>query len=169
MFDWTQRGDVSTHQYRGFYDAGEGSTSHCAQCNRVIRYCYSMHDQHMKSFVIGACCFDNYSNVMVFIQLQAAATLQVATKNTIIRDTKLYGALTTVKDRRRQWSRARRNALRVISNYRRRNGKWLPRELFDLWSHARLTPPQYKRPTTTLRWLEKQTAALVQGIEKNEF
>jgi hypothetical protein len=168
MFDWTQRGVASTHRYRGFYDAGEGSTTHCEQCNRVIRYCYSMHDQHTKSFVIGTCCFENYDGV-VLAQLQAASVLQKATVSAVVRDTRLYGALTTVKNRRRQWSMARRKALRTISSYRRRNGKWLPKELFDLWSCARLTPPQYKRPTATLRWLERQTAALVQGMEKNEF
>jgi hypothetical protein len=166
MFDWTQRGVASTHRYRGFYDAGENSTTHCEQCNRVIRYCYSMHDWTMKSFVIGTCCFENYKGtVHTYELLQAAAKLQIATKSAIVRDTKLYGALSTVKDRRRQWSLARRKALRTISAYRRRNGKWLPKELFDLWACARLTPPQYKRPTATLRWLEKQTAALVQGIE----
>lgn len=164
MFDWKQRGDVTTHQYRGYYDAGEGSTTHCAQCNRVIRYCYSLHDQHTKSFVIGKCCVDNYSNVMLFIQLSAAAVLQKATVAAVVRDTRLYGALTTVRERRRQWSLARRHALKLISDYRKQNGNWLPKDLFDLYAHARLMPPMYKRPTATLRWLERETAALVQGM-----
>lgn len=169
MFNWQQRGMPNSHRYRGFYDAGENSTTHCEQCNRVIRYCYSLHDQHMKSFVIGNCCLENYGGTPTLIQLQAAATLQIATKSAIVRDTKLYGALHTVKDRRRQWTQARRQAMKLISDYRRRNGNWLPKELFDLWSHVRLVPPPYKRPTATLRWLEKETAALVQGTGKNEF
>jgi hypothetical protein len=169
MFDWTQRGDANSHRYRGYYDAGEGSTTHCAQCNRVIRYCYSMHDWTMKSFVIGTCCFQNYKGtVHTFELLQAAAVLQIATKSAIVRDTKLYGALTTVKDRRKQWSQARRQAAKLISEYQKCFGSWLPKELFDLRSHARQIPPTYRRPTATLRWLEKETAALVQGISAVE-
>ena len=168
MFNWQQRGNANSHRYRGYYDAGEGSTTHCAQCNRVIRYCYSMHDWTMKSFVIGTCCFSNYEGTVHTLELlQAAATLQIATKSAIIRDTKLYGALSTVKERRKQWSQARRQAMKLVSDYRRRNGKWMPKELFDLWTHVRLQPPPYKRPTATLRWLENETAALVQGIKQN--
>jgi hypothetical protein len=89
----------------------------------------------------------------------------------VVRDTRLYGALSTVRDRRKQWSRARMQALKLISDYRKRNGNWLPKDLFDLRQHARLMPPAYKRPTATLRWLERETAALVQGmtVVTNEF
>src|SRR5208337_997311 len=136
MFDWTQRGEASSHKYRGYYDAGEALAppTSCAQCNHPIRFCYSLHDQHMKSFVIGTCCFRNYEGTKTFVQLEAAKVLQEATRAAIVRDTRLYGALTGVRERRKQWGLARRQAVRIIREYEKSHGNWLPKELFDLWS-----------------------------------
>lgn len=160
MFDWTQRGEASTHRYRGYYDAGFYVAPHCAQCNRAIRFCYSLHDQHMKSFVIGTCCFQNYTG-KTLLQLEAAKLLQEATRDAIVRDTKLYGALSNIRDRRKQWQQARREALRLLRLYRQANGDWLPKELFELRSAVLHTPRQYKLKTRALRWYENQTSALV--------
>jgi hypothetical protein len=162
MFDWQQRGDASTHRYRGFYDAGEGSAIRCAQCNRAIRHCYSMHDRHAKSFVIGTCCFRNYSG-KTLLRLDAAKLLQEATRNAVVRDTRLYGALTGIRERRRQWSRARREALGLLRMYRksRKGSGWLPRELFDLQVAVRSLPREYKRKACALRWYEAMTKRLV--------
>jgi len=161
MFDWAQRGGASTHQYRGFYDAGERSTTHCTQCNRAIRHCYSLHDLSMRSFVIGTCCFNNYGGTKAYEQLQAAKTLQEATKSAIIRDTRLYGALTSVQDRRKQWRRARRQALTLIREYQKANGAWLPKGLFALRAEAIKLPRDYKRPAYALRWYSIHTEKLV--------
>lgn len=169
MFDWTQRGTAETHSYRGFYDAGEHSPAHCAQCDRRIRHCYSMHDQHTKSFVIGTCCFHHYISTKAHEQLRAAQTLQEATKNAIVRDTRLYGALTTIQDRRKQWRRARREALTLIRKYQRQYGAWLPKELFDLRTEAIRIPSDYKRPAYALRWYATQTMKLVAMTQDADY
>lgn len=170
MADWTQRGAAHTHSYRGFYDAGEGSTTHCEQCNRVIRHCYSLHDKNTKSFVIGTCCFENYIGTKTLSQLQAAQTLQEATKSAIRRDTRLYGALTTIGDRRKAWKRARREALTFVAKYKKlHDTNWLPKELFDLRETAIRVPRDYKRPAFALRWYSIQTERIVNLTREAEF
>jgi hypothetical protein len=78
MFDWAQHGLIRTHRYRGHHDAGHGSTTRCAYCNRIIRYCYALHDQNHKTFVIGACDFYRYKGTATFRGLLAAKTLMKA-------------------------------------------------------------------------------------------
>ena len=60
MFDWEQHGRIGTHHYRSYFDAHPGSTNKCAYCGRVIRFCYALHDQHEKTFLIGSCDFYHY-------------------------------------------------------------------------------------------------------------
>lgn len=169
MIDWTQRGNASTHRYRGYYDAGEQSTTHCAQCNHVIRFCYSLHDKNMKSFVIGTCCFQNYIGTKTLVQLEAAKELQSATKAAIIHDTKLYGALTGIRERRKQWLVARRNALRILRAYRKVHGAWLPKELFELNTTAVQVPREYKRRFRALKWYENATSKLAAQTVEAEY
>lgn len=169
MADWTQRGNASTHRYRGYYDAGEQSTTHCEQCNRQIRFCYSLHDKNVKSFVIGTCCFHNYNGTKTLVQLEAAKLLQEATRSAIVRDTKLYGALSGIRERRRQWSQARRDAARLLRLYRKQYGEWLPKELFELQTTALRTPRDYKRRTAALRWYENQTTKLSTQTKEAEY
>ena len=159
MFDFTQRGSVDTHRYRGYYDAGEQSTP-CAQCNRPIRFCYSLHDQHMKSFVIGTCCFQNYSG-KTREQLEAAKLLQEALVNNIRRDQKVYGDKAEIRDSRKAWSLARRKGERLVRTHIMLKGDWLPKELFDLKSAAEEKPRQYKRQSAAKRWYEQQTEKII--------
>lgn len=163
MFDWTQRGAGPAHRYRGYYDAGERSTSHCAQCNRVIRFCYSLHDQNQKSFIIGTCCFSHYEGTKTLIQLEAAKLLQEATKAAIEHDTKLYGTRSDVRQYRKQWLQARREALRLLRLYRKGYGEWLPKKLFDLQATTLRSPRNdYKRQTYALHWYENTTKKLAE-------
>ena len=60
MFDWVQHGRIGTHHYRSYFDAHPGSTNKCAYCGSVIRFCYALHDQHEKTFLIGSCDFYHY-------------------------------------------------------------------------------------------------------------
>ena len=60
MFDWAQHGRIGTQHYRSYFDAHPGSTNKCAYCGRVIRFCYALHDQHEKTFLIGTCDFYHY-------------------------------------------------------------------------------------------------------------
>jgi len=53
VFDFSHHGQIDAHRYRGYYDAQLGSTTQCAYCGRIIRYCYAIHNQHGKTFVIG--------------------------------------------------------------------------------------------------------------------
>ena len=82
MFDWVRHGTIATHHYRGYYDAQLFSTSltrrmtTCAFCGRVIRYCYALHDQHEKTFVIGSCDFHHYKGTKTYEYLKAAQLLQ---------------------------------------------------------------------------------------------
>jgi hypothetical protein len=76
MFDWVQHGRIGTHHYRGYYDAQPVSTTTCAFCGRVIRYCYALHDQHDKTFVIGSCDFHHYKGTKTYEYLKAAQLLQ---------------------------------------------------------------------------------------------
>jgi hypothetical protein len=160
MFDFTQHGSTDTHRYRGYYDAGEQSTSHCSQCNRVIRFCYSLHDQHMKSFVIGTCCFQNYSGKLRE-QLDAARLLQEALRSNIQRDQRLYGGKAEVRDSRRAWSQARRKGERLVRTHVMLKGDWLPKELFELKSAAEEKPRQWKRQSAAKRWYEQQTEKII--------
>jgi hypothetical protein len=75
-FDWARHGTIATHSYRGYYDAQQVSTTTCAFCGRVIRYCYALHDQHEKTFVIGSCDFHHYKGTKTYEYLKAAQLLQ---------------------------------------------------------------------------------------------
>jgi hypothetical protein len=75
-FDWARHGTIATHHYRGYYDAQLISTTTCAFCGRVIRYCYALHDQHEKTFVIGSCDFHHYKGTKTYEYLKAAQLLQ---------------------------------------------------------------------------------------------
>jgi hypothetical protein len=128
-----------------------------------------MHDWTMKSFVIGTCCFHYYEGTDILDNLKAAQTLQAATKDAIVRDTRLYGALTTIRDRRKQYTRARREALSLLRKYTTQYGEWLPKELFDLRTEAIRLPRDYKRPTYLLRWYTTQTMKLVALRNEAEY
>jgi hypothetical protein len=160
MFDLTQHGQVETHRYRGYYDAGEYGATRCAQCNRPIRFCYSLHDQHLKSFVIGTCCFQNYSG-KTREQLEAAKLLQEALRSNIQRDQKVYGGKAEVRDSRKAWSMARRKGERLVRTHVMLKGDWLPKELFELKSAAEEKPRQYKRQSAAKRWYEQQTEKII--------
>jgi serine/threonine-protein kinase RIO1 len=123
----------------------------------------------MKSFVIGTCCFHYYEGTDILDNLKAAQTLQAATKDAIVRDTRLYGALTTVQDRRKQWRRARRQAMSLLTKYRKEHVDWLPKELFDLAQTAIRVPRDYKRTAYALRWYANQTLMINSLIKDAEM
>jgi hypothetical protein len=79
MFDWAQHGRIRTHRYRSYFEAQPDSNPKCAYCGRVIRFCYAMHDQHEKTFVIGSCDFHRYKGTKQYVALKAAQTLLEAT------------------------------------------------------------------------------------------
>lgn len=168
MSDWTQRGNAATHRYRGYYDARERSTP-CEQCSRPIRFCYSLHDKNGKSFIIGTCCFRNYIGTKTLVQLEAAKVLQEATLSAILRDTKLYGSASGIRERRKHWSQAKRKALGLLRAYRKQYGEWLPKELFELQSATSRVPRSYKRQGCALRWYENQTFKLSTQTKEAEY
>jgi hypothetical protein len=155
MFDWTQRGEASAHRFRGYYDAGEHSTTHCDQCNRVIRFCYSLRDQNMKSFVIGTCCFQNYTG-KTLVQLEAARTLQACRRAAVEHDIKLHAPDELVREYQTQWRFKRRWARLLLRQYRKAHGKWLPKPLYDLQNTVQSRPRVYKRQTYALAWYIEQ-------------
>lgn len=161
MFDAAQHGTVETHRYRGYYDAQSGSTTACAYCGRVIRFCYAMHNQHGKTFVIGSCHFEEYKGTKAFIQLRAARVLQEALSKNIRYDLKYFGDKAEVKERRRAWVVARRTADKKVRTYVMLKGDWLPKELFDLRSEVEKKPRQYKRASAARRWYEQQTEKII--------
>ena len=165
MFDWMLRGAAPTHRYRGYYDAGKDFTTRCEQCSRHIRFCYSLHDTTMRSFVIGTCCFKYYEGTKTLVQLQAAEVLQQAVRVATARDVRMVANRGGLLAYRRRWTHARFEALKLVRDYRKLHGEWLPKELFTLQSEATKMPRSwgsYKRPTSALRWFEVQTAKLAQ-------
>ena len=161
MFDFAQRGSVDTHHYRSHYDAQAGSTTPCAYCGRVIRYCYVMQDQNGKTFVIGTCEFQNYKGTKEYAFLKAAQRLQEALRSNIQRDQKYYGDKAIVRDSRKAWSSARRRGQRIVRTHVMLKGEWLPKELFELKSAAEEKPRQYKRLSAAKRWYEQQTEKII--------
>jgi hypothetical protein len=156
MFDFAQRGYPSEHRYRGYYDAGSRTTS-CEQCGRLIRLCYSLHDRQTKSFVIGSCCFKNYADLSTLIQLRAARLLLNTQIAAAEQDARLHEALDGVRERRKLWSEAKRDARALLRAYRQESGKeWLPETLFLLREEAEREPKPYKRLGTRLRWFDDQ-------------
>lgn len=155
-FDYALRGYPRTHSYRGYYDAGS-KTSSCAQCGRLIRLCFSLHDAHGKSFVIGSCCFTNYADVGTLIQLRAARLLLNTQIATAEQETRLHEALDGIRERRKMWGEARRDARALLRAYRQESGKeWLPEDLFMLEQETEREPKPYKRLGQRLRWFDVQ-------------
>ena len=169
MFDFTQRGTIAEHSYRGFYDAkGQDgtSTTHCAFCNRRIRFCYAIHDVHERTFVIGTCDFYRYKGTPVYRELKAARVLQRSYLHQRLRDQRIYGTVAEVKEARKLWAKARRRAFFRINKFKTDNGAWLPKPWFDLQSAAKLVPHEYKRKTLALRWYRKQVAKIEELIQQ---
>lgn len=161
MFDFAHHGQIDTHHYRSYYDAQLGSTTQCAFCGRVIRYCYAIHNQHGKTFVIGSCDFDQYRGTKLFRQLKAAQILQEALLKNIRRDLKHFNDKAEIRQRRKAWAQARRSGEKLVRTYTLVKGVWLPKELFELQAAAGQKPRQYKRQTAALRWYEQQTEKII--------
>lgn len=161
MFDHSHHGTADAHRYRGYYDAQRDSTTQCAYCGRVIRFCYAMHDQHGKTFVIGTCDFARYRGLRAYAQLKAAQVLQEALLRNIRHDLKFYGDKAEVRERRKAWARARRDGGKMVRMWVAVKGGWLPKGLYDLWQAAEEKPRQYKRPSAALRWYQQQTEKII--------
>lgn len=161
MFDFTQHGSVEAHHYRSHYDAQAGSTTSCAFCGRIIRYCYALQGQTGKTFVIGTCEFRRYRGSETYLQLKSAQVLQDALRSNIERDQKLYGGKAEVRNSRKAWSKARRKGTRIVRTHVMLKGDWLPKELFELKSAAEEKPRQYKRQSAAKRWYEQQTEKII--------
>jgi hypothetical protein len=165
-FDFTQRGNPRTHSYRGYYDSGSRTTS-CEQCGRLIRLCYSLHDHHMKSFVIGSCCFRNYADLPTLIQLRAARLLLNTQIAAAEQDARLHEALDGIRERRKLWGEAKRDARELLRAYRQESGKeWLPETLFLLQQETEREPKPYKLLSRRLRWFDDQ-AEKIERLKKN--
>ena len=162
MYDWSQHGGPQEHTYRGFYDAGVRSTTKCGACGRGIRFVYGLHDRGAKAVLVGACCFRRFgANPRLHAQLQAARTLQEAYVAAIDRDVRLHGEMAGLRQFQAEWRRARREALGLVREYRKRTGEdWLPRELFALRAEAEKAPGEYKKAATKLRWFRAQAEKL---------
>jgi hypothetical protein len=161
VFDTAQHGQVDSHRYRGYYDAQIGSNTQCAYCGRVIRYCYALHNQHGKTFVIGTCDFAQYRGTKLYAQLKAAQVLQEALLKNIRHDLKFYGDKAEVRERRKAWARARRNGEKLVRTWVMVKGEWLPESLYNLRRAAEEKPRQYKRPSAALRWYQQQTEKII--------
>jgi hypothetical protein len=161
MYDFAQHGTADTHRYRSYYDAQRDSATQCAYCGRVIRYCYAMHDQHGKTFVIGTCDFSRYRGLRAYAQLRAAQVLQEALLKNIRHDLKFYEDKAEVREQRRAWGRARRGGEKLVRTWVMVNGEWLPKSLYDLRQAAEEKPRQYKRPSAAVRWYRQQTEKIV--------
>lgn len=161
MFDHALHGAPETHSYRSYYDAQQGSTAQCAYCGRIIRWCYAMHDQHGKTFVIGTCEFQRYRGTKTYVQLKAAQVLQEALLRNIRRDLKHFADKAEVRERRREWVKARREGEKLVRAWVAVKGGWLPKELYDLRSVAEQKPRRYKRQSCAMRWYEQQTSKIL--------
>jgi hypothetical protein len=161
MFDFAQHGSVETHHYRSYFDAQPGSTNKCAFCGRNIRFCYAMHDQNKKTFLIGTCDFYHYKGTKEYAFLKAAQRLQESLRSNINRDLKFYSDKAEVRNSRKAWVSARRKGRRVVRTYVMLKGDWLPKELYELKSVAEQKPRQYKRQTNAKRWYEEQTQKII--------
>jgi hypothetical protein len=161
MFDTAHHGTPDLHRYRGYYDAQAGSTTQCAYCGRVIRFCYAMHDQNEKTFVIGTCHFSEYKGTKAYVQLRAARILQEALSRNIRHDLKYFGDKAEVRERRKAWVQARRIAERHVRTYVMLKGDWLPKELYELRAATAEKPWQYKLQGAAIRWYEKQTEKII--------
>lgn len=166
MFDFAQHGPIETHRYRSYYDAQHGSTTKCEYCGRIIRYCYAMHDQHEKTFVIGTCDFYHYRGTREYRFLRAAQRLQEALRGNIQHDLKHFGTLAEVRERRKTWVAARRKGERMVRTWVMVKGDWLPKELYELREAASQKPRQYKRQSAAMRWFEKQTDKIIALISQ---
>jgi hypothetical protein len=161
MFDTTQHGTVETHRYRSYYDAQKDSPTQCAHCGRIIRYCYAMHDQHGRTFVIGTCDFARYRGLRAYAELKAAQVLQEALLKNIRHDLKFYGDKAEVRERRKAWAHARRNGEKLVRTWVMVKGEWLPERLYTLRQAAGEKPRQYKRPSAAVRWYQQQTEKII--------
>lgn len=156
-FDFDRHGPTEAHRYRSYYDAQPGSAAQCAYCGRTIRWCYALHDQHGKTFVIGTCEFERYRGTKTYVQLRAARVLQEALLRNIRRDLRHFADKAEVRERRKAWVRARRDGERLVRTWVMVRGEWLPKELYDLRAAAGQKPRRYKRQSCALRWYERQT------------
>ena len=161
MFDFSHHGQIDAHRYRGYYDAQLGSTTQCAYCGRIIRYCYAIHNQHGKTFVIGSCDFARYRGTKLFRQLKAAQVLQEALLKNIRHDLKHFDDKAAVRERRKAWAKARRDGTKIVNMWKLNQGEWLPKELYELRVTAEEKPRQYKRQTAAMRWYEQQTEKII--------
>lgn len=156
MFNYAQHGAISAHQYRGFYDAQPGSQNHCAYCNRRIRFCYALHDQNHKTFLIGSCDFYHYRSTPLYRELRAAQVLQRSYLRQRLLDTGTYKTKGEVTAAKQAWTKARRRAFFRLVKYRNEHGEWLPKPWFDLEQVAKRVPAAYKRQTLAVRWYVNQ-------------
>jgi len=155
MFNFTEHGPIAAHQYRGFYDSTPSET-HCAFCNRRIRFCYAIHDQNHRTFIIGSCDFYHYKGTSVYRELRAAQVLQRSYLRQRLLDTASYRIRGEIKAAQRAWTKARRRAFFRLMKYRNQHGTWLPKPLFDLEQAAKRVPGAYKRQTLAIRWYVNQ-------------
>jgi hypothetical protein len=161
VFDFAQHGPIESHRYRSWYDAQPGSNTKCSFCGRIIRYCYAMHDQHGKTFLIGSCDFFRYKGTENYRVLKAAAVEQRFLRHNIDSDIKEHGGNAEVQERRKAWSKARRAGQKQVRLWVMNNGTWLPKPLYDLQQAAGKKPRQYKRQSAAARWFEQQTEKII--------
>jgi len=155
MFNFAEHGPIAAHQYRGFYDSRPSET-HCAFCNRRVRFCYAIHDQNQRTFIIGSCDFYHYKGTSVYRELRAAQVLQRSYLRQRLLDEALHRGKAELKGAQKPWARARRRAFFRLTKYRNQHGAWLPKPWFDLEQAAKRVPPAYKRQTLAVRWYVNQ-------------
>lgn len=157
---WTFRGQC--------YDQGPHGTQRCVGCNCKPRKLFIIRDEHGKKLTIGACEFElfQHKNPKLYEQLVAAEKWLATTMEAEASDVKVYGVRNQRQEALRVWKEAKRKALARLREYRQQTGKdWLPESLYTVQVEVEKDLPTYKRPSNEIKWLEKQTAKIIENLQ----
>lgn len=168
-----RHGEPTSYIFKGqYFDSGHTSKMKCTVCGADIRFCYVLKQYSSdrstptsRKLTIGRECFRYFKKTENQVPLEAAVVLLETEVRAEVLDTKVYGPLREVRERRDAWRKLKRQALDVIHQFRKKTGKeWLPEDLFELRVVAEQNPADFKRALTAIKWFENKTHELEQKI-----
>jgi hypothetical protein len=157
--------------------SGEPSDRKCVVCHKHIRFVFILKKTQNENplaapeigkLEIGRCCFHYFRrwNPSLFHALKAALTVELTRARAFEHDKKVFSGHTSVTVRMKQWRQIKRRAMKLTQRMEQSNATAPIATVLGLRAAATREPVSYKRPTTTLHWLEKQIGELQAGISK---
>ena len=161
-------GDPAKFSHRGqCYDSRIPNVT-CI-CDRKIRFCFIVYSGTGQKMVIGSCCFKYFAKTRLAEILEAS---QVFLLNVVVETQKAEKRAADqllFQNTRKNWNKARREAIKRIREHREATGKkWLPEPLFDIKTLLATPEPTYRHSTKAAKWFEAKAEYLRKKLAEAE-